>query len=122
MQRSDTRIWPTYFEAATVRPFGTILLDDGKLYIQTGKVKSVSKQIAANPKFEICASKGTEWLRVSGELVDTDDRELKVKMLDKMPSLKSMYSADDDNTQILCITNATATFYSFAADPEVITF
>ena len=31
------------------RPFGTALLYDGKLYIQTGKVKAVSKQIAANP-------------------------------------------------------------------------
>ena len=32
------------------RPFGTALLYDGKIYIQTGKVKAVSKQIAANPK------------------------------------------------------------------------
>ena len=36
-----------------VRPFGTALVYDGKLYIQTGKVKPVSKQLAANPKAEI---------------------------------------------------------------------
>ena len=41
-----------------VRPFGTALLYDGKLYIQTGKVKPVSKQLAANPKAEICAFHG----------------------------------------------------------------
>ena len=41
-----------------VRAFGTALLHGGKLYIQTGKVKPVSKQIAANPKVEICAFKG----------------------------------------------------------------
>ena len=61
-----------------VRPFGTILLDDGRLYIQTGRVKDVSKQIAANPKFEICAFMNGTWLRVAGELVDDDNHEAKV--------------------------------------------
>lgn len=106
-----------------VRPFGTILLDDGKLYIQTGKIKNVSMQIRENPKAEICASlnNGT-WLRVSAELEETDSTELKEKLLDKMPSLKGMYSADDDNMQMFCLRNATATFSSFTAEPEVITF
>ena len=105
-----------------VRPFGTALLFDGKLYIQTGKVKDVSKQIAANPKFEICAFMNGTWLRVAGELVDDDNHEAKVAMLEKMPSLKAMYSADDDNTQVLYIKNATATFSSFTAEPEVVEF
>lgn len=105
-----------------VRPFGTILLDDEKLYIQTGRIKNVSKQLAENPNFEICAFMDGTWLRISGELVEDNSRELKVKMLEKMPSLKAMYSADDDNTQILCLTNATATFYSFTEEPEVVIF
>lgn len=105
-----------------VRPFGTALIYDGKLYIQTGKVKDVSKQIAANPKVEICACKGGEWLRITGELVNDDDRDVKVAMLEKMPSLKAMYSADDDNTQVLYFRNATAVFSSFTAEPETITF
>ena len=61
-----------------VRPFGTILLCDGKLYIQTGKVKDVSKQLAANPKAEICAFKDGKWLRVCGELVSDDNHDAKV--------------------------------------------
>ena len=105
-----------------VRPFGTALLYDGKLYIQTGKIKPVSKQIAANPKAEICAFKGGKWLRVAGELVNDDDRDVKIAMLDKMPSLKAMYSADDDNMQMLYFKNATATFSSFTEEPEVIRF
>ncbi|MBQ9573123.1 MAG: pyridoxamine 5'-phosphate oxidase family protein [Acidaminococcaceae bacterium] len=104
------------------RPFGTALLYDGKLYIQTGKVKAVSKQIAANPKVEICAFNGGKWLRVAGELVNDDSRDVKVAMLEKMPMLKKMYSADDDNTQVLFFKNATATFCSFTEAPEVITF
>ncbi|MBQ6336599.1 MAG: pyridoxamine 5'-phosphate oxidase family protein [Ruminococcus sp.] len=105
-----------------VRAFGTALLYDGKLYIQTGKVKPVSKQIAANPKVEICAFKGGKWLRIAGELVNDDNRDVKVAMLDKMPSLKPMYSADDDNMQMLYFKNATATFSSFTEEPEVIEF
>lgn len=105
-----------------VRAFGTALLYDGKLYIQTGKIKPVSKQIAANPKVEICAFKGGKWLRVAGELVNDDNRDVKIAMLDKMPSLKAMYSADDDNMQMLYFKNATATFSSFTEAPEVIAF
>ena len=43
-----------------VRPFGTAHIFEGKLYIQTGKVKPVSKQISANPKVEISAFKDGE--------------------------------------------------------------
>ena len=105
-----------------VRPFGTAEIIDGKLYIQTGKVKPVSKQLAANPKAEICAFKGGKWLRVSGELVNDDNHDIKVAMLEKMPSLKGMYSADDDNMQMLYFKNAVATFSSFTEAPETFTF
>ena len=103
-----------------VRPFGTALVWDGRLYIQTGKVKPVSKQLAQNPKAEICAFHNGQWLRVAGELVNDDRREPKAAMLEKMPSLKAMYSADDDNTQVLYFSSATATFASFTAAPETI--
>lgn len=105
-----------------VRPFGTVLLSDGKIYIQTGKVKDVSKQLAANPKAEICAFKNGEWIRVAGELINDDSHDVKVAMLEKMPQLKAMYSADDDNMQVLYFKNATATFSSFTAAPETVKF
>ena len=105
-----------------VRAFGTALLYDGKLYIQTGKVKPVSHQIAANPKVEICAFKGGKWVRVAGELVNDENRDVKVAMLEKMPSLKGAYSADDDNMQMLYFKNAVATFSSFTEEPETVCF
>ena len=105
-----------------VRPFGTILLYEGKLYIQTGKIKDVSKQIAANPKVELCAFQRGKWLRVAGELVNDDSRDIKVAMLEKMPGLKGMYSADDGNMQMLYFTNATASFCSFTEAPETVSF
>ena len=105
-----------------VRAFGTTLLYDGKLYIQTGKVKPVSHQIAANPKVEICAFQGGKWIRIAGELVNDDNHDVKVAMLEKKPSLKGAYSADDDNMQMLYFKNATATFSSFTEAPETISF
>ena len=105
-----------------VRPFGTALVYDGKLYIQTGKVKPVSKQLAANPKAEICAFDGSTgvWLRVAGELINDDNRDVKVAMLEKLPPLKSMYDPDDDNTQVLYFKDATATFSGFTGPGETI--
>lgn len=105
-----------------VRPFGTINIFDGKLYIQTGKSKEVSKQIQANPKVELCCFDGQKWLRLAGELVRDDRIEAKADMLEKHPSLKAMYSAEDDNTEVLYFKNATATFSSFTSAPEVIKF
>ena len=105
-----------------VRPFGTALVYNGRLYIQTGKIKPVSKQLAADPKAEICAFKDGRWLRVSGELVNDDSREVKVAMLEQMPSLKAMYSPDDGNMQMLYFKNATATFCSFTEAPETVNF
>ena len=105
-----------------VRPFGTINLFEDKLYIQTGKNKDVSKQIQANPKVELCCFNGQEWLRISGELVRDDRIEAKKDMLDKYPSLQKMYSAEDDNTEVLYFRNATATVSSFAAAPKVVKF
>ena len=105
-----------------VRPFGTAHIFEGRLYIQTGKVKDVSKQIHANPKVEICAFKDGEWLRVAGELVEDDRREARQSMLDAYPSLANMYSADDGNTEVFYFKNATATFSSFTKEQEAVRF
>ncbi len=105
-----------------VRPFGTINLFDGKLYIQTGKSKNVSKQIHANPKVEISAFKDGEWIRIACELVEDDRREARASMLDAYPNLRAMYSEDDGNTEVLYMKDAVATFASFTAAPEIVKF
>ncbi len=105
-----------------VRPFGTAHIFEGKLYIQTGLAKDVAKQLLANPKAEVCAFKDGTWLRVAGELVLDDNREARVSMLEAYPDLKAMYDPDDGNTAVFYFRNATATFSSFTAAPETITF
>ena len=118
----------TYYLATTegdqprVRPFGTYLIFEGKLYIQTGKVKNVSKQMIANPKIEICAFSGDTWVRISATAVEDDRLAPKQAMLDAYPQLQAMYKADDQNTQVLYLKDATATFASFGGEPKVIKF
>ena len=101
-----------------VRPFGTALVYNDKLYIQTGKVKAVSKQLAINPKAEICAFKDGKWIRITGELIEDDNREVKTLMLDKMPVLRHMYNEDDGNMQMLYFKSAKVVFSSFGSAPE----
>ena len=105
-----------------VRPFGTANIFEGKLYIQTGKSKEVSKQLHINPKAEICAFKDGQWLRVAATLVEDDRREARESMLNAYPQLRNMYSEDDGNTEVFYLKDATATFSSFVAAPEVETF
>ena len=105
-----------------VRPFGTIHLFEGRLYIQTGRVKPCAQQLAANPKAEICAFHQGTWLRVACELVEDDRVEARASMLDAYPNLRAMYNENDGNTQVLYMKNAAATFASFGGAPEVITF
>ena len=105
-----------------VRPFGTSEIFEDKLYIQTGKSKNVYKQIVANNKVEICAFKDGRWLRISAELVEDDRVEAKKDMLDKNPTLRSMYDENDGNSIVFYLTNAIATFYSFDSAPKEIKF
>ena len=105
-----------------VRPFGTYLIFEDKLYIQTGKAKDVSKQMMANPKIEICAFSGDAWIRIAAKAVPDERIEAKQAMLDAYPQLQNMYKADDDNTQVLYLKDATATFASFGGEPKVVKF
>lgn len=105
-----------------VRPFGTINEFEGKLYMQTGKVKPTSKQLLVNPKAEICAFTDGAWIRIACELIEDDRFEAKKSMLDAYPNLRGMYDENDGNTQVFYIKNAVATFSAFGKESEVVEF
>lgn len=105
-----------------VRPFGTVDIFEGKMYIQTGKVKDVSRQLQANPKAEICAFCDGVWVRIACRLICDENVKAKEHMLDAYPSLKENYSAYDDNTEVLYLEDAVATFSSFGGEPRTIRF
>lgn len=105
-----------------VRPFGAQNVYDGKLYIQTGLVKDVAKQLLANGAFEICAMKNGEWMRVNGSLVYDPADEPTAAMLEANPGLKRMYAVGDGNTAVFYIKDGKATFYGFGTEPRTIEF
>lgn len=105
-----------------VRPFGTVDIFEDKLYIQTGKIKPCFKQMEAEPKVEICAFNKGVWVRIAATAVNDDRYEAKAHMLDNYPELKSRYDAADDNTAVLYLKDATATFSSFTAPDRVVKF
>ncbi len=103
-----------------VRPFGTIHEFEGRLYVQTGKVKPTSRQLAANSKAELCAFSNGAWLRVACELIEDDRVEARRSMLDAYPDMRAMYDENDGNTQVFYLKNAVATFCAFGAVPETV--
>lgn len=103
-----------------VRPFGAVNIFEDKLYIQTGKIKNVSRQMQKNPNVEICGFHDGKWIRLEGKVVRDERREAKESMLNENPSLKSMYSVDDDNTEVLYFSDAKATIFSFTDAPKTI--
>ena len=105
-----------------VRPFGTVDIFEGRLYIQTGKVKPVSQQLHANPKAELCAFKDGKWVRVSGELIPDERVEAKKHMLDSYPNLRRMYDENDSNTEVLYFRNGVAVFSAFGAPTRTVSF
>ena len=109
-------------DQARVRPFGTVNIFDGKLYIQTGLVKDCAKQMIANPKVELCCFAEGVWLRLAGTVVLDERVEAKKSMLDSYPNLRRMYDENDGNTAVFYFKDATATFSSFTAEPKVIKF
>ena len=105
-----------------VRPFGTVEIFEGHLYIQTGKNKNVFKQIEANNNVEICAFKDGRWIRVTGKLVVDDRVEAKKHMLDNYPELRGMYDENDENTSVLYFESEKAVIASFTEAPRFIEF
>jgi len=105
-----------------VRPFGTINLFDGKLYIQSGRKKEVAKQIKANPKVELSAFVGDTWIRVAGTLVEDGRAEAQESLLEAYPDLRDRYAVNDGNNIVYYFKNAVATFSSFKGETKEVRF
>ena len=105
-----------------VRPFGTVDLFEGRLYIQTGRVKPVAHQMEANPTVEISGMHDGKWIRLAAEAVLDDRIEAQEHMLDAYPHLRKMYQPGDGNTAVYYLKNATAQICSFAEPPKTIRF
>ena len=100
-----------------VRPFGTVDIFEGKLYIQTGKVKPVAQQMKTNPKVEISGMADGKWIRLTAEAVLDENIEAQKHMLENYPDLQNMYQPGDGNTEVYYLKHAKAVICSFTEAP-----
>ena len=96
-----------------VRPFGTCAIFNDNIYILTDKEKDVSKQIEANPKIELCAYRGSDWIRITAEAVRDDRPESIHYMLNRYQQYVDSYAIDYENAGVFYLQNVIATFTSF---------
>lgn len=73
------------------RPFGFHLLDDGKLYFGCGTFKNVFSQLTKNPKVEVLAVRGQDFLRYDGTVKIVKDDFLLEKVRKVMPDIMALY-------------------------------
>ena len=108
-------------EQSRVRPFGAVEEIDGKICFLTSNQKDVYKQIGAHPCVELSGmNKDGSWIRVSGRLVRVADDKIVGAFLDANPDLKKMYAVGDGKVEVLELTEANGTLYSFTDAPKAL--
>ncbi len=85
-----------------LRPLGLHLEADGKVLFGIGDFKAVYRQLKANPKCEIVASKQDgHWLRYTGKAVFETDEKYAEQALELMPHLKEIYNEKTGNKMMM---------------------
>ena len=104
-----------------VRPYGAMLFFEDKIYIMAFGKTNATRQIAANPKAEICAFKG-QTLRIECELVEDNRPEVGKALVDKMTVLKPALGENGENGVMYYLKNAKADFFKMMELEESVTF
>lgn len=108
-------------DQARVRPYGAMLFFEGKIYIMAFGKTNATRQIAENPKAEICAFKGMT-LRIACTLVEDNRPEVGRALVEKMPVLKDALGENGENGVMYYLKDATASFFKMMELEETITF
>ena len=104
-----------------VRPYGAMILFEDKIYIMAFGLTNATRQIAANPKAELCAFKGMT-LRIECKLVEDNRPETQKALIEKMPVLKPALGENGENGVMYYLADATATFFKVMEPVETIKF
>ena len=77
------------------RPFGLHMLVDGKIYFGCGTFKNVYKQLTKNPKVEVLAMAGNEFMRYDGTAKVVKDDALLAKVREILPQIMDLYDKNN---------------------------
>lgn len=103
-----------------VRPFQFMIEQDGKLYFSTSNQKDVYKQIKRQPYVEVSiSSPAFAWIRLSGKAVFSKDLDIKKKIIESSPLVKSLYGkAENPALEIFYLDEAKAVIADFSGNPS----
>ena len=103
---------------AKVRPFRFMIEDGGKLYFCTNNEKDVFKQIKNNPYVEVCVLNSKfQWMRLNGKVKFSNDMDIKKKVIESSPLVKSLYkTADNPIFEIFYLEDAKAIIADFSGN------
>ena len=101
-----------------VRPFQFMFGEGDKFYFCTSNKKDVYKQLCSNPNIEVSSmSAKFEWLRINGKVKFLDDLNIKNKIIEISPLVKSIYkSGDNPEFEIFYLENWEAIIADFSGD------
>ena len=107
------------YNKAKVRPFQFMIEAGGKLWFCTNNEKDVYAQMQANPYVEVCVSTPKfEWIRLNGKAVFKNDMDVKEKVIEASPLVKSLYqSATNPIFEVFYLDEAKATIADFSGNP-----
>lgn len=95
---------------ARVRPWAFMMENQGKLWFCTSNNKNVYKEMQANPNVEFASWQGFNILRLSGKVKFSQDIDMKAKILENNPGVKSIYKSPDNPIfEIFYLENGKAT-------------
>lgn len=102
-----------------VRPIGFVMDCNGKLAFCTSNDKNMCRQMAINPKVEICAvDEKCNTLRICGKAVFNTTPETQKKAFEVMPQLEKLYSVGDGKFEIYFLDEAKAVCQSMSGEKQ----
>ena len=79
-----------------VRPWAFMMEDQGMIWFCTANTKDVYRELQDSPNIEFTAWQGFNILRLSGKVKFSQDLEMKDKILDNNPGVKSIYNSSEN--------------------------
>ena len=110
-------------DQARVRPFGSLAIHEGKLYISTQKGKKVYQQMLTNPKIELGAMGQGGWIRVEAEVAEENDPDARKALWAANAARRKLDPEKvNENAAYFSLKNATVTINKTGGEQEIFNF
>ena len=92
------------------RPFGMHLVEDGRIYFSCGTFKNVFRQLTENPKVEILAVDGADFMRYDGIATVVKSDSVLSRIREAAPQIMEKYDENGWEMGVFYLENGHAEF------------